>query len=711
MTTARMLLCLLLMAAVSEWALSHHLRHRNGNAEELESLEASSPNTPKSRRSLQLGLYNDNNSDKIPYSYKKLDKMLKKAIMKVIIGEMRPADMMLLKALNYTLEEVMAIREHELSRIKEEELFAAKAKKQREQEALSAKYQAALHRRASAHYKKSAEESSLEAYNKQAVYDYENGPLEPQVPATFASRPDYEDSKDLEYEDKSAPAVVTEESFRQNFDRAMEPHVVFKIRYDDSEFDSESDERSRTILRNHRTKTVLKLDRAKSSAVADSFQASGLGGERAAANSAADLAAAQVEPASTRLRNLEDLNRQAMLNGLDADDSDAEEKKGALIGSRHLEEDVEQQRQRIEAATTEMPLSKPEEEATTTTENKRASEYEGLEWVGGDVYRVKPEAMEALLNYEDELAAAAADYESRQEEEQEEEAEGNSLQSPDDSPDDLVNDTVEYQNDAADAGDAFGNFTDGQNLTSYQRLTLAQRRDQGQKAIEDIKLRVLALTGRFNLTSTNNQVTRERLTMFSPTCQVPRNTDADAWSDPFSMNMHFQLNLTSSEHVLAAKLRLFRLPQESYPAPSSSPFEADDEDEKKIRVSVYFYTKSLKKHRVKKRLMDSVVMPLTANGSHFALDVRQSLRFWRPSGQTPHSSNHGMVVQVEDQDGKPLKPAMYIQQPSCQAAEADTDDKAYQFVPALFVRACPRYVRIVGDKIEMFVQCRPTQRH
>jgi hypothetical protein len=80
--------------------------------------------------------------------------------------------------------------------------------------------------------------------------------------------------------------------------------------------------------------------------------------------------------------------------------------------------------------------------------------------------------------------------------------------------------------------------------------------------------------------------------------QVPRNADAEAWADPFSMNMHFQLNLTSGEHVLAAKLRLFKLPQDSFTSPNRSTYEEEEEeDEKKIRVSVYFYTKSLKKHR------------------------------------------------------------------------------------------------------------------
>lgn len=64
------------------------------------------------------------------------------------------------------------------------------------------------------------------------------------------------------------------------------------------------------------------------------------------------------------------------------------------------------------------------------------------------------------------------------------------------------------------------------------------------------------------------------------------------------MNMYFQLNLTSGEHVLAAKLRLFKLPQDTFTSTSSSTYEEEEEeDEKKIRVSVYFYTKSLKKHR------------------------------------------------------------------------------------------------------------------
>jgi len=69
--------------------------------------------------------------------------------------------------------------------------------------------------------------------------------------------------------------------------------------------------------------------------------------------------------------------------------------------------------------------------------------------------------------------------------------------------------------------------------------------------------------------------------------------------DPFSMNMHFQLNLTSGDYVVAARLRIYKLPQENVTTSDfrlSNPFDEED-DEKKIRISVYYYTKSLKKHR------------------------------------------------------------------------------------------------------------------
>lgn len=89
--------------------------------------------------------------------------------------------------------------------------------------------------------------------------------------------------------------------------------------------------------------------------------------------------------------------------------------------------------------------------------------------------------------------------------------------------------------------------------------------------------------------------------------QVPRNTDQDAWADPFSMNLHFQVNLTAGDHVVAAKLRIYKLPQENLTTSVSGTFEDEEEDEKKIRISIYYYTKSLKKHRCEYRTQNYLV--------------------------------------------------------------------------------------------------------
>lgn len=78
---------------------------------------------------------------------------------------------------------------------------------------------------------------------------------------------------------------------------------------------------------------------------------------------------------------------------------------------------------------------------------------------------------------------------------------------------------------------------------------------------------------------------------------MPRNTDAEAWRDAYSMNMQFQPNLTSEQHLVAAKLRLFKLPRDNLTTTPSTSLEGAEEEEKKIRISVYVYTKPLRKNR------------------------------------------------------------------------------------------------------------------
>lgn len=624
----------------------------------------------------------------VPFSERRLEKMLEKAILKIITGDLSTGDMLLLKSLNYSLEEVLAIRERELNKKKDEELWKKEnmkswskvlygdgekksrnwnknsmgrsSSKNPDFENVKREGKKNRHMDRSPSYK----DFDFEAYNRQAILDYEN------LPSNLEFQQSWSEPTVVDYEEatKASKEQGVANNLHRDFDRAMEPHVVFKIRYDDSEFDSSSgsDENNKNHLRMPKHHVSM-MRHTTSRNTGNSFHES--------TSSSLSSTTATTVPLVYQLSNTNikgnylnndpiatTLSTSSSVSTIKSTISDkiSEDKNGTDIVVH------------VTNSTDKIEVSKSVEKLS---ENKRISEYEGLEWVEDDVYRVIPEFVDSL-GFENNEDNETSDYED----------------SIHDSrlnwnPEDSENDTMWYLNDTPDSVKLFmanNNVSAGSlplaNLSSYLQLAIAHRRGQGEKAIEDIKTRVLALTGRFNLSTDANQVQRERLTMFSPTCQIPRNTDQDAWTDSFSMNMHFQLNLTSSDHVVAAKLRIFKLPQENTTSSSESTFDEEEEDEKKIRISVYYYTKTLKRHRSKKRLMDSVVTPLTSRGTHLALDVRQSLRFWRLNQRNSHGngSNHGLVIQVEDQDGRPLKPALYIQQPSC--ADQDSDQKTSEYL-------------------------------
>ncbi|XP_060828089.1 uncharacterized protein LOC132913636 isoform X3 [Bombus pascuorum] len=633
----------------------------------------------------------------VPFSERRLEKMLEKAILKIITGDLSTGDMLLLKSLNYSLEEVLAIRERELNKKKDEELrkkenikswskvlygdgekksknwnknsMGRSSSKNPDFENVKREDKKNRHVDRSPSYK----DFDFEAYNRQAILDYEN------LPSNLEFQQSWSEPTVVDYEEatKASKEQDIANNLHRDFDRAMEPHVVFKIRYDDSEFDSSSgsDENNKNHLRMPKHHVSM-MRHTTSRNTGNSFHAST---SSPLSSTTATTVPLVYQLSSTNIKG-NYLNNDPIATTLSTSstvsttkstisDKISEEKNGTDIVVH------------VTNSTDKIEISKSVEKLS---ENKRISEYEGLEWVEDDVYRVIPEFVDSL-GFENTEDNETSDYED----------------SIHDSrlnwnPEDNENDTLGYLNDTPDSVKLFmanNNVSAGSlplaNLSSYLQLAIAHRRggnltssfdSQGEKAIEDIKTRVLALTGRFNLSTDANQVQRERLTMFSPTCQIPRNTDQDAWTDSFSMNMHFQLNLTSSDHVVAAKLRIFKLPQENTTSSSESTFDEEEEDEKKIRISVYYYTKTLKRHRSKKRLMDSVVTPLTSKGTHLALDVRQSLRFWRLNQRNSHGngSNHGLVIQVEDQDGRPLKPALYIQQPSC--ADQDSDQKTSEYL-------------------------------
>lgn len=134
------------------------------------------------------------NSEKNPFSTKTLESMLEKAILKIITGELSNGDLLLLRSLNYSLEEVLEIRERELA--KKEDNFLSRENFSTEK----------------------FDGVDVEEYNRQAVLDYEN----------LANKMEEEKEEILE---------VAPENDHLAFDKAMEPHVVFKIRFNETEED------------------------------------------------------------------------------------------------------------------------------------------------------------------------------------------------------------------------------------------------------------------------------------------------------------------------------------------------------------------------------------------------------------------------------------------------------------------------------------------
>ncbi|XP_032670683.1 uncharacterized protein LOC116843898 isoform X2 [Odontomachus brunneus] len=677
---------LLLLASIATCAWSHHHhgyypehRKENGHVDFVERAstvdETSEKSTDHITRS-ELPKRDEKRPDAVdgkdlpPFSARRLEKMLEKAILKIITGDLSTADMLLLKSLNYTFEEILAIREQEFSRRKDEE----KTKKLYDSMVIESSssndpdVEVSKSERKKNRYKEQAsyDDFDFDTYNRQAVIDYENqaSNLEQQQSWPEQAVVDYED------ESKSSKEQDQSRNLRRNFDRAMEPHVIFKIRYDDSEFDSSSGSNERPRFRDafvskdlkHRAPSTLRHTTSKN--VASSFHASSSSPSSSSSSSPSSLTVGYTPlPVVYQMRNLRDVKPDFLKNQHSIAMMASPEPNDTVIINTTLNATTS------DATTDSMNDSNS---SVHDESKKKISEYEGLEWVEDDVYRVIPSLADSL-GYEDADENGTSDYE-----------ESNLAYLPEENE----NDTLEYQNDTPVRLFNLNTSMERMPLTNQSarhQMALVHRQNESQKVIEDIKMRILLYTGKLGRKNNTNEVEHEKLTMFSPTCQIPRNTDFEAWTDPFLMNMHFQLNLTASDDIKAAKLRIYKLPQENLTTSMSGDFGQDEVREKKIRISVFYYKKSLKTYRSKRWLMDSVLTPLTAKGGYLVLDVEEGLKFWRPPSRNSHGngSNHGLVIQVEQQaDEKKLKPTLYIQQPSC--GDHDLDQKPSAYLPSSF---------------------------
>ncbi|KAK9753192.1 TGF-beta propeptide [Popillia japonica] len=161
----------------------------------------------------------------------------------------------------------------------------------------------------------------------------------------------------------------------------------------------------------------------------------------------------------------------------------------------------------------------------------------------------------------------------------------------------------------------------------------------------------------------------EKIRSFYPTCDVPKNTK-DLWKEENFLNLFFNVDYHQNATIATATLRLHRLPRENQTTTFWGADSCADnnvsEEEKLLRVSIYWYVKSSKKHsKVKRRLCDSKM--ISENSPWVELSVKAATRTWTKSGK-----NMGLAILVEDQDGGTLKASKYFKGATCTVGTVDT---------------------------------------
>lgn len=441
---------LLLMILATD-ASSHHHHHRHhgyypehrqedshvdvvereigvGSKNDADALQTESSETNK-KHSETL-----NNVEALPFSPRRLERMLEKAILRVITGDLGAAEMLMLKSLNYTPEEVHVIRQREFERKRKDEELRKRAEKRFYNENLygnkannwnSMEVPDSTSRNDpdddnSANEKRKNQyddkDFDFDKYNRQAVIDYEDRA------SKYNPQHSWSETMNFDYEDESRI------SGERN---SMEPHVIFKIPYDDSEFDSSSDERPSKVEPKHRAPSTLRQTTAKN--VANSFHASSLS---SSSSSFASSAATGHSP----LPVVYQLGKDSRSNYA---------RKGRSFSTTPEPETPEP-----------VDIANAMSSTTENTVSKKTSEYEGLEWVEDDVYRVIPE-FEDLQIYADENEQS--DYEGQ-------------------NPDGNDTDTAGYQNDDPDSVKLYGMNASNENasqtnLSAYQQMMIAHHRE------------------------------------------------------------------------------------------------------------------------------------------------------------------------------------------------------------------------------------------
>ncbi|KAF5281374.1 hypothetical protein FQA39_LY17816 [Lamprigera yunnana] len=152
----------------------------------------------------------------------------------------------------------------------------------------------------------------------------------------------------------------------------------------------------------------------------------------------------------------------------------------------------------------------------------------------------------------------------------------------------------------------------------------------------------------------------EKIRSYYPSCDIPKTIDQDLWKDENIMNLYFNLEYPQSNGISIATstLRLYRVTLGNTTNLNvDSSCEISSPDEHLMRISIYWYTKSLKRQRVKRRLSDSKV--IGENAKWVELSVLPATKAWNKG------KNLGLAITLEDQEGSALKVDKYFKGASC----------------------------------------------
>lgn len=384
-----------------------------------------------------------------PVSKKRIQKMLHKAIIKIITGELTTADMLLLKSLNYDAEQVRTIRERELKKLgNQQETITEERKPDNRMDIDSEK----IHQQKKTDY-------DYEAYNNQATLDYEYAASNYE-----ANNESWTDSQ-TEYEPRKDIGAGT---FLEN-GGSLGANVVFTIKYNDSEFDSSSEENPKVSSTEDNLQTAI----------------NGTGNTFPAVTTAANSTPAPVDDRINNFSELwnvknyfsttEDPEEDNDVSSQNKEDEDSDQLNPESRFRYNVDEPLvaEESRPKVSLSVSALPSNTENLNATsnsTTSQNGTSStKYKGLKWIQDNVYQVLPEYFDMPIDTDNDTSESS--YENASYQNLDELVEKDPI-----TPNDLV-DTDGMANDAPDPS---GSWMPAENVAANvtaQRLMATHQRE------------------------------------------------------------------------------------------------------------------------------------------------------------------------------------------------------------------------------------------